>query len=124
MTTHIYPNSLVTRITEAVRRRGTATLDDLAQDFPGQTRKQLHSALCNSRDRKLLRVKLRGSAKAGVQSVWEPGANKPPKKKRDALYPVATVFDLAYAEEWQGPWPPLAPGRSFTPLGEWNADSV
>lgn len=122
MTTHTYPNSLVNRVTEAVRKRGAATLDDMQQDFPGLTRKQLHAALCNSRDRRLLRVKSRGNARSGTQSVWEVGANQPPKKKREPLRPVASVWDWAYREEWQGQWPPLMPGRSFTPLGEWGAD--
>lgn len=123
MTTSTFPFSLVSRVVEAVRNRGTATVDDMVQDFPGETRKALHAALSNARDRKVLRVKERGHRSR--LSVWEetPEAERVVfRKKPEApvLQPVASVFDLAYRAPWQGQWPPGAAGRRIDRLGPWN----
>lgn len=122
MTTNIYPNSLVNLVAEAVIRRGTATLDDIAQDFPGVSRKKLHAALANARYRKRLRVKVRGS-KWHAPSVWEAvpqsASPLPAVKPQKPIEPVPSVFSLAERGPWPGQWPPLAPGRVVARLGPW-----
>lgn len=121
MTTNTYPNSLVNRVAEAVIKRGTATLDDIQADFPDSSRKQIHSALANARDRKLLRIKEQGNYRAGRQSVWEPeSAPRPEPKPREPVRPIPSVWSLGALAPWNGPWPPLPTGRLVARLGPWN----
>lgn len=115
MTKHYYPNSLVSRIAEAVRRRGQATLSDVAPDFPEYTRKQVHDALSNARDRRLLKTVSRGSGRARIESVWAPDERM--GEKVGASPRVPSVWDLAS--------PPaivlsIGEGRRYSPLGAWQ----
>ena len=121
MTVHTYPNSLVNRVVEAVLRRGTATLDDLTPEFPGVSRKQLHAALSNARDRKRLQIKTLGR-RYGPPSVWEPWPEQPepPKQQAKPVEPVPSVFHLGRRRPWLGTWPPLPAGRLVARLGPWN----
>jgi hypothetical protein len=122
VTVNHYPNSLVNRVSEAVIRRGTATLDDLQQDFPEVGRKQLHDALSNARDRKRLRIKAKGSARASRLSIWEPEPEPMPKPaQKEPLRPIPSVWSLGEMAEWTGAWPPLPAGRLVDQLGPWDA---
>lgn len=120
------PNTSVFRVTQAVAKRGGATIVDLMADLPDLTRTQIHYALGNARDRKLLRVKFRGSARAKTLSIWEQrpeeerlGYRK--RSKKHVIEPVASVWDLADRGPWKGQWPPLPAGRVFQHLEPWES---
>lgn len=115
--------NLVAGVIEAVSELGTATLDDLVPLFPDKTRKQIHDALANAKQRRRLRVKVRGNFLAQRSSVWEPDQAVPvPKKKRPRLRPVASVWEWADGSERKhAAWPPLAQGRVIQKLEPWEA---
>lgn len=112
----LYANSLVFKVVEAVEVRGTATVDDLMPAFPDRTRSQLHAALANARDRRLLRIKVKGNGSHSA-SLWEPGSMVPsPLPEVKPSYPLSSVWDLGNPRPWRGQWPPLSEGRSFALL--------
>lgn len=115
-----YPDSLVNRVSEAVIQRGAATLEDIAPDFPGTTKKQLHAALANASDRRRIQVKERGHAK-GKLTVWEAGPGVRPGREPKPRIRVASVFGLSSPIEWTGSWPPLPAGRQVIHLEPWEA---
>lgn len=116
-------SSLMVQVAEAVKRRGTATIDDIQPEFPHASRKQLHAALWNAMDARLLRVKVR-SPKARQLSVWEAGATRAPIPEVLPLHPLPSVWAMGNPGPWQGQWPPLPAGRAFTPLGDWNQEGA
>jgi hypothetical protein len=119
--------SLTALVVQAIQQRGTATIEDLLPLFPEASRKQVHDALCNARDRKKIRMKVRGNAKAKRLGIWEPAPDAVPDQrprnldKRYPLRPPASVWDLG-AEQPRLQWPPIAAGRRFEPLGSWSAE--
>jgi hypothetical protein len=117
--------SLTAFVIQAIKQRGTATMEDLLPLFPEFTREQVHNALCNARDRKLIHSIVRGNAKAKRLSVWtlSPEVPKPAKKldRRYSSRPPASVWDLG-AEMPRMQWPPISAGRRFEPLGSWSAE--
>jgi hypothetical protein len=116
--------SLTALVVDAVKRLGQATIEDLLPIAPQFSREQVHNALCNARDRKLIRSTVRGNAKAKRLSVWVLVLDAPPKpaKKLDRRYssrPPASVWDLG-AEMPRMQWPPIAVGQRFELLGGWT----
>lgn len=113
--------SLLMRVVEAVKTRGTATIDDITVDINDVTRKQINDALANARDRRLLRQKVQGSFKAKRCAIWEVGTDPKPTKRQPApVVPLASVWELGTCPERKGPWPPLPAGREFNLLGDWG----
>lgn len=121
--------TLVERVTDAVGERGAASLEDIQHLFPDATRKQVHSALANARDRGLIRVKAQGRGMGRGQgrlpATWERVPDDQIGMKRRGTFcqpikPPASVFELA-ADRPRTKWPPrFEGGRSYAPLGGWT----
>lgn len=114
MTAPMYPNSLVQLISDAVQRRGRARVSDLIPEFPGYSKKQIHAALCNARDRSKVRMVSRGNWKNKTESVWEPGASSRPAASplptvKLPTRPPASVWDLPHIQ-LADDWPPQFDG--------------
>lgn len=128
MTVNRYPNSLVSRVADAVAARGTARVSDLLEDFPNATKKQVHAALCNARDRRKVRVLERGSpSRGGWESLWAPEdreyASPFPTAKADPMRPPSSVWELPQqrpADDWP---PQFSGGRIFQLPGNWAQDA-
>lgn len=119
MTTNYYAHSLVNRVTAFVVGKGRATHSEVHARFPDQSKKQIHSALSNARDRRLLKVIMRGYR--GRESVWAQEVSPiiPPTKAKPI--PVASVWELGSPTHRE--WPPqFDGGRAYQPLGSWNAE--
>jgi hypothetical protein len=118
MTTHYYPNSLVNRVTEVVRHKGKATLTEVSEEFPDHDKKQIHDALSNARNRKLIKVIFRGNFNGRTESVWAVEVEKPSPMSMEKKRPVASVWQLGtpVIKEWP---PAFEGGRAFRPLGPW-----
>lgn len=115
-----YADSLVRKVTDFVAAKGFATLTDVAAKFPDYTTKQIHAALSNARDRKQLKVIMRGSFRGRLQSVWAAGVQPPAEPKPAKPGPVASVWELGSPTGRE--WPPkFHGGRSYQLLGDWNA---
>lgn len=121
--------SLTAYVVAEIKKRGTATVEDLSPLFPEFSRKQINDALCNARDRKQLHTIVRGNAKAKRLSVWAPVPDAPADKrprnldKRYPLRPPSSVWDLA-GEQPRLQWPPYAVGQKYAPLGGWNEEGA
>lgn len=113
---------LMEKVITSVTRRGTATVDDLMAEFPEFSRVRIHAALANARDARKLRIKVRGSFKLKVASVWEAGAHPtaPSRRSRHAppRPPIASVWELGTPRVIPMP---QERGRIFNLLGDWNA---
>jgi hypothetical protein len=126
MSATYYPGSLVNRVTEYVIQKGTATISEVSDQFSGYTKKQVSAALCNARDKRLLRIIARGSAVSKRDSVWaeDKCPIMPPRVvKKEKVIPVASVWELGTPPERE--WPPrFEGGREFQLLGDWNAEEA
>lgn len=110
------PNSLVSRVTAFVESRARATFSEVVAEFPGYTRKQVHAALENARDRRLIKVILRGNFRGKRESVWAPGAHdRPPPPPKKDFQPIASVWELGMPTI-KGPWPPRFDGGQIHQL--------
>jgi hypothetical protein len=106
------PDSLVTRVVAAVRKRGTATLDDLQAIFPDTTRDALRSTITRAVSRGLLC----GVVKPTHNRPAVYGALKEASPEVQRIARVSSVWGLA-----SEPVPILSlPGRLCSPLGPWR----
>lgn len=118
-----HPHSLVARVTEFLRGRSKASLSEIEAAFPRSTKKQVHAALCNARDRRQVKVIMRGYR--GTDSVWAEEVEHPPRSPKEVRKPkpVASVWELGSPMHRE--WPPrFDGGRAFQLLGDWNAEEA
>lgn len=117
--------SLALRVAAAVKRRGAASLDDVAPEFPKFTREQVRCALQNATSLRHLQLKVRGNAKAKRASVWEPTPFAQPKVRLIEQRPPNSAWELAHGRQIAGEWPPtFENGRRFNLLGPWNEEAT
>lgn len=116
------PDSLTGRAAAAVNKRGASTAKELAADLPGLTVVQITSALTNATHHKLVRLKVRGNAKAKRCSVWEP---VPVGGRFIEQRPPNSAWELAHGRQIAGEWPPaFENARRFNLLGPWNEEAT
>jgi hypothetical protein len=110
-------SSLASLVGEAVLRRGTATVDDIAPLFPCTDRHRLNKALCNAKNRGLIRLITKGRGK-GRNGGSTPGTWGAPLPKVEVFVRIASVWELGAPVP---PYPlPAKQGRQYQPLGGWD----
>jgi|GEM_PF-4880706 len=122
---------------QAVLRRGEATLDTLAEDFPALTRAQMQKALDNAHRLGLIRLARRGQGGSwgGRPGVWagllipDPRPPRPRRPSRaikePAIHtrPPCSVFHLSERPP-VAVWPPAYENaRQYAPLGPWSEEA-
>jgi hypothetical protein len=126
MNANPYAGSLLSRVAEYVIDKGGAKLSEVYAQFPGYTQRQVYAALCNAKDKRLLRLVTRGSALNKRDSVWAEDTCPimPPRVvKQQKVIPVASVWELGAPPDRE--WPPrFDGGREFQLLGDWNAEEA
>lgn len=99
--------ALYRKVADAVRAKGTATTQDLAQMCPGVSAERLCKALSNAKAKGWVQiVRKRTCGPNGLPTVWAtvvPGI-------------VPSVWDLASPKAFEAQ--PM-PGRRYMPLGDW-----
>lgn len=110
------PNALSRQVAQALRARGKMTADELEPLFPEYTRRQLHKALMNAKDRGWVWLVRRGSGgrNGGVAGIWAPSEGASPLPQAPVrLRPLASVWELASREPCDK-WPlPFDGGRVY-----------